>query len=73
MKYIMGFFAFWYDFIVGDAWEVAAGVIATLLLLYLGVRMAGAETWVSTYGAFFLPVAIVLLVGYSLWRVRDSV
>ena len=72
MKYITGFFAFWYDFIVGDAWEVAAGVLAALLLLYLGVRLAGANSWVSNYGAFFLPVAIVVLLGYSLWRVRDS-
>ena len=30
MKYITGFFAFWYDFIVGDAWEVAAGVVLSL-------------------------------------------
>ncbi len=71
MKYVTGFFAFWYDFIVGDAWEVAAGVLGSLLLLYLGVRLAGAESWVATYGAYLLPVAIVLLLGYSLWRVRD--
>lgn len=71
MKYITGFFAFWYDFIVGDAWEVAVGVIAALLLLYLGVRLTGAEGLVSNYGAFFLPVAIFLLLGFSLWRVRD--
>ncbi len=72
MKYITGFFAFWYDFIVGDAWEVAAGVLAALLLLYAGVRVTGAESWIAAYGAYLLPAAIVLLLGYSLWRVRDS-
>ena len=35
MKYIKGFFAFWYDFIIGDAWEVAAGVAVCLVALYL--------------------------------------
>lgn len=72
MKYITGFFAFWYDFIVGDAWEVAAGVLAALLLLYAGVRVTGVESWIAAYGAYLLPATIVLLLGYSLWRVRDS-
>ena len=30
MNFIKRFLAFWYDFIVGDAWEVAAGVVAVL-------------------------------------------
>ena len=41
MKYVTGFFAFWYDFIVGDAWEVAAGVLASLFLMYLAAHYAG--------------------------------
>lgn len=68
MRYITGFFAFWYDFIVGDAWEVAAGVVLSLLLVYLGVRYGG--TAMSNYGAILLPLVIVLLLAYSLWRVR---
>ncbi len=70
MKYIKGFFAFWYDFIVGDAWEVAAGVLLSLLALYVGVRIAGGS--VGTYGALVLPLVIVALLVFSLWRVRDS-
>ena len=27
---IAGFFRFWYDFLVGDAWEIAAGVVVIL-------------------------------------------
>ncbi len=54
MKYIMGFFAFWYDFIVGDAWEVAAGVLLTLIALYLLAHYAGSS--LSTYGALLFPV-----------------
>jgi len=30
MRFLVGFSRFWYDFIVGDAWEVAAGVVAVL-------------------------------------------
>jgi len=26
MKYLIGFFRFWYDFIIGDSWQTAAGV-----------------------------------------------
>lgn len=30
MKYIVGFFRFWYDFIIGDCWQIAAGTVAVL-------------------------------------------
>lgn len=32
MRYLIGFFAFWYDFIVGDDWKIAAGVALVLAL-----------------------------------------
>lgn len=67
MKYITGFFAFWYDFIVGDAWEVAAGVVLTLLVLGL---LGNASTLVHQYGVLLLPLVIVAVLAYSLWRVR---
>jgi len=35
MKYITGFFQFWYDFIVGDDWTVAAVVVVALALTAL--------------------------------------
>lgn len=70
MKYISGFFAFWYDFLIGDAWEVAAGVVICLLVLGGGVAVLGSG--VATYGAFLFPLAVVGLLGFSLWRVRGS-
>ena len=30
MRFLVRFLRFWYDFIVGDAWEIAAGVVAVL-------------------------------------------
>jgi hypothetical protein len=38
------FLRFWYDFIVGDDWRVAAGVAACLLLCALLVY-AGVNAW----------------------------
>ncbi|MGI8587698.1 MAG: hypothetical protein ACR2M0_08440 [Chloroflexia bacterium] len=70
MKYIRGFFAFWYDFIVGDAWEVAAGVVAGLVALGLAAGYLGSAA--ATYGAYLLPILIAVLLAYSLWRVRPS-
>ena len=71
MKYIKAFFAFWYDFIVGDAWEVAAGVLVTLILLFLGGRII--QNGISVIGVILLPLLIVVLLALSLWRVRNSV
>jgi len=30
MRYLLGFFRFWYDFVIGDCWQIAAGVIVVL-------------------------------------------
>jgi C4-dicarboxylate transporter len=30
MAYIQAFFRFWYDFLVGDDWRIAAGIVLTL-------------------------------------------
>jgi hypothetical protein len=35
---VRGFFRFWYDFIVGDCWEIAAGVVVVLLASILLMR-----------------------------------
>jgi hypothetical protein len=41
---LRAFGAFWYDFIVGDDWQVAAGVVAALALTF-GLSRAGAPAW----------------------------
>jgi hypothetical protein len=30
VKFIKGFFHFWYDFIIGDDWKIAASVVVVL-------------------------------------------
>ena len=62
MKYLVGFFRFWYDFIVGDDWTVAAGVVVALALAAALAHNGVAAWWV-------VPAAILVLLAESLWRV----
>jgi hypothetical protein len=58
---LRAFGAFWYDFIVGDDWQVAVGVVAALALTY-GLDRAGVPAW------WILPLAVAVLLPYSLYR-----
>ena len=61
MSRVRAFAAFWWDFLVGDDWRVAAGialaVAATALLAHYGL-----SAW------WLLPLAVALLLGRSLRR-----
>jgi len=61
MRWITQFVAFWYDFIVGDDWVVAAGVVAALALSAVLAR-SGIHAW------WVVPIAVILLLSVSLWR-----
>jgi hypothetical protein len=65
MKYIVGFFQFWYDFVVGDDWTIAAGVVIALALTALLARTSIASWWL-------LPVVVALGLTASLWRVARA-
>ena len=58
---VRAFGAFWYDFVVGDDWRVAAGVAAALLVTVVASRTSD-DTW------WLVPAAVLLLLPYSLWR-----
>ena len=58
---IRAFAAFWYDFVVGDDWLIAVGVVISLALTY-----ALSQTVVPAW--WLLPLALVLLLPLSLWR-----
>jgi len=63
MEFVGRFFAFWYDFIVGDDWTLAAGVAIALALSALLARSSLSTTaWVA------IPVAIVVTLTVSLQR-----
>ncbi|MGI8677704.1 MAG: hypothetical protein ACR2LX_03270 [Jatrophihabitans sp.] len=60
-----GFGAFWWDFIVGDDWRIAAGVV-----LVLAVTAAVATSDVAAW--WLVPVAVVGLLAGSLWHATRS-
>jgi hypothetical protein len=62
---IRGFAAFWWDFIVGDDWQIAAGVV---------VSLAGTAVLATTTipAWWLLPVAIPALLLVSLRRVTRN-
>jgi hypothetical protein len=61
MRYVRSFLGFWWDFVVGDDWRIAAGVAAALGLTRL-LTAEGANAW------WLLPVVVALLLAASVWR-----
>jgi hypothetical protein len=55
------FAAFWYDFVIGDDWLIAVGVVIGLAVTYWLSRTAVPAWWL-------LPLFLVLLLPLSLWR-----
>ena len=63
MSFINRFVAFWYDFIVGDDWVLAVGVLAILVLGAAAARSAAVSLdWLIP------PIGIVLILAISLRR-----
>jgi len=62
MGRIRAFGAFAYDFVIGDDWLVAAGVVAGLAVTYALAHAARAVAW------WLIPALLVLLLPVSLWR-----
>jgi len=60
---LKAFGAFWYDFVIGDDWRVAAAVVAALAVTY-GVSKTSVPAW------WILPLAVVIILPLSLWRAR---
>jgi hypothetical protein len=65
MRFIAAFFAFWYDFIIGDDWTVAAGVVIALIVTGVLV-LAGFTVW------WLMPLVVLVLLGASVQRVARA-
>jgi len=61
VRYVIAFLRFWYEFIVGDDWRVAAAVI-TAIALTAALAGAGISAW------WVLPLAVVATLFASLRR-----
>jgi hypothetical protein len=64
MSYIHSFLTFWYNFIVGDDWSVAASVAAALGVTYW-LAHDGLQVW------WLLPAVVILTTGVSAWRTAE--
>ena len=58
---LKSFGLFWYDFVVGDDWQVAAGVAVALALTFW-LSLAAGFSWI------LLPAVVALLLPYSIRR-----
>jgi hypothetical protein len=62
---LRAFGAFWYDFVIGDDWLVAAAVVAGLAGTY-GLNKAGVTAW------WLAPLVLVVLLPVSLSRAASG-
>ncbi|MGF7237246.1 MAG: hypothetical protein ACQSGP_20125 [Frankia sp.] len=58
---IRAFLLFWYDFVVGDDWRIAVGVVGVLAVTY-AVSTTSVPAW------WLLPTGVAVLLPFSLWR-----
>jgi len=65
VRFLKRFGLFWWDFVVGDDWRVAAGVAVGLAVTAV-LAHSGVNAW------WLLPVVIALVLGASLRRATAS-
>ncbi len=66
MRFVRGFAGFWYDFIVGDDWKIAAAVVAVL-----AIGATGVATSVIGLSVLVPVVALLLVVAFAVSLVVD--
>jgi len=61
MKFLKAFGEFWYDFIIGDDWKIAVGVVVALALLLaaLKAKLFG-DTGLTILGGVLVVVAFTI-------------
>ena len=65
MKQLKAFGAFWYDFVIGDDWHVAALVVIGLALTAILTHAVKVNAW------YVLPVIVLAALAWSLHRATD--
>jgi hypothetical protein len=73
MRFVVGFGRFWWDFIIGEDWKIAAGVAAVLALAgVLVARTDLSDTVISVLaGAGILTVVTVSIVGGAVSAAKE--
>lgn len=67
MKFLKAFGRFWYDFLVGDDWKIAASVVLTLALLIAVLRFD-----VVSDGVLSVVGGAALMVAFSISLAIDT-
>ncbi|MDQ2845378.1 MAG: hypothetical protein M3Y77_03305 [Actinomycetota bacterium] len=62
IRRLRAFGAFWYDFVIGDDWVVAVGVVIALVATFVLTRVTSAPLW------WIVPAAVLVLLPLSLRR-----
>ncbi|HET9081548.1 MAG TPA: hypothetical protein VFO01_13695 [Trebonia sp.] len=62
MKQLKAFGGFWYDFVIGDDWHVAALIVIGLVLTEVLTHAAKVNAW------WLLPVVALAALAWSLHR-----
>lgn len=64
LRWLKAFGRFWYGFIIGDDWTIAATVVVALVATWW-LHSAGVAAW------WLVPLAATAVVGISLERARS--
>jgi hypothetical protein len=62
MRFLIAFGRFWYDFIVGDDWKIAVGVVLALATLVAALRAKlFGDTGLTLLGGALVVVAFAIM------------
>lgn len=65
MRYVAGFGRFWWNFVVGDDWTAAAGIVVGI-----GATAALAASDIAVW--WVMPLAVVIVLSVSLRRAASA-
>jgi hypothetical protein len=65
MGAVRRFVSFWYDFVVGDDWMLAVGVVVAVLVTWV-LAAAFSAAWIV------MPLAVVVLLAISIGRAQGA-
>jgi hypothetical protein len=65
MRRARSILSFIWDFVVGDDWRIAVGVVAALAITALATDTSVSAWWI-------LPVGVAGVLGVSVWRAARS-
>ena len=71
MKYVRAFGQFWYDFVVGDDWKIAAAVVLALgvLIVVMTAKLFG-DRGLTILGAVLIVTCFAASLAIDTWPLR---